>query len=178
LPFAISTPQRCHRCEPWFLAVTSPGNLLIAGSYSEGRRKTWPLPRRLCPAAPEPPPATTKTFFWHGLSDSLAMSPRLTSSGPHRFPESRLPVSYRAFAPGIGRLPAPHHFRAGSQRLRVFRSVTNGGASLQNSKTLVLPVAIHSATRCRRCEPWVLAATSFPWITLLSAFAPYPSRLA
>ena len=50
--------------------------------------------------------------------------------------------------------------RAGSQRLRVFRSRTNGSAPLQNPKTLALPVAIRCRQRCRRCEPWFLAATS------------------
>ena len=52
--------------------------------------------------------------------------------------------------------------RAGNQRLRVFRYGTNGSAPLQNSKPLVLSVAIQSPPRCRRCEPSFLAATSLP----------------
>jgi hypothetical protein len=37
---------------------------------------------------------------------------------------------------------------AASQRLRVFRSGTNGGAPLQSPKTLALPVAIRRRPRC------------------------------
>lgn len=53
---------------------------------------------------------------------------------------------------------------AGSQRLRVFSLRHNSGAPLQNPKTLSLPVAIPCRPRCRRCEPWVLAATSLSTI--------------
>jgi len=49
-----------------------------------------------------------------------------------------------------------------SQRLRVSCCATNDGAPLQNPKTFALPVAIRCRFRCRRFEPWFLAATSLP----------------
>jgi hypothetical protein len=68
--------------------------------------------------------------------------------------------------------------RAGSQRLRVFRFVTNDRASLQNPKTLALPVAI-------RYRPDVAAASRsfsrphrFSQCQFRCAFTPLPSRLA
>jgi hypothetical protein len=46
----------------------------VAIPYLEAHPKTWPLPLRR-PCYPRRSPQSAKTLRWHGLSDSLAMSP-------------------------------------------------------------------------------------------------------
>jgi hypothetical protein len=118
----------------------------------------------LCRAGFAPPPRSrrpqsAKTLFWHGLSDSPAMSPLAHHTRPHRSPTpDRSCLTSHSRPDRLTTCTATT--RAGSQRLLVFRYDTNGGAPLQNPKTLSLPVAIRYRPRCRRCEPLFLAATS------------------
>ena len=128
------------------------GNLLSAVSYSEGHPKTWPLPRRLFPNPRSRRLQSAKTLFRTGLSDSPAMSPLAHHARPHRSPTpDRSCLTSHSRPDRLTTCTATT--RAGSQRLLVFRYDTNGGAPLQNPKTLSLPVAIRYRPRCRRCEP-------------------------
>jgi len=112
-------------------------------------------------AAPALPrrPQSAKTLFWHWLSNSLAMSPRLTPSGPQRLLKSDRPLSHR-IRELVSLSPGPQPSARAAKDFVPFRFGTNGGAPLQNPKDFGFAGGDPMPPRCRRCEPWFLAATS------------------
>jgi hypothetical protein len=141
------------------------GNLLSAVSYSEGHPKTWPLPRRLSPCPGAVARKAPRLCSGPGYPIRLRCRRSHITARPHRpqRPDSPRSTSHPRAASADCRTA---NIRTSSQRHRVFRYGTNGSAPLQNPKTLSLPVAIPHRPRCRRCKPWVLAATSFSPTTL------------
>ncbi len=102
--------QKClqYSCAPLYTDVT------ISALHCNGaRNRLPPMPQKPARAvkdlafaasaslSPSPPPAKRQDFLRAGLPDSPAMSPRLTSSGPHRPPRIRLVLFHPTFASGI-----------------------------------------------------------------------------